>query len=405
MKRLRIASVIAASCLLANSLSAHTGGYSLGINFGADEPSGANEGTLAPNEAAGIDTAVQANWNNVTGASGTVADLVADDEGAAVTTTATVTWTCPNTWSSTGRGEENNGFPDGPDRKLMLGYVDTGAASTTTITIENVPAALVSAGYDVIVYALGGVAGRGGSYRVLSAPDQPLSDYKLGSSPANPTEHVEDTGESHDESGTYLVFNGLSASTLIIEGTTTVNPLSGTPRAAINAVQLVQLGGEVRPVIRPATATPVGFTVFVDDIGAAVVDTATITTVLDGAEVTPTVSKTGARTTISYDLLSDQGRFFESDSEHSLVVTLRDTQGVETTANQTFAVAPYVTLDPAWIAAPAEYNTASPGHRGFVHQMAVGRTPGRCEQRLECLPATGRRLHRSRDRQRLRKHR
>ena len=377
MKRLTIASIVAAGLLLTTlPLAAFTGGYSLGINFGADEPNAGNLGGLEPNQAAGIDTALQANWNNASGISGTLENLVADDEGAAIATTATVTWTCPNTWSSTGRGEENNGFPDGPDRTLMLGYLDTGAATTTTVTIEDVPAALVSSGYDVIIYALGGVGGRGGSYRLLSGPDQPLTDYKLVAAPASPTSYVEDTGESHDEVGTYMVFNGLSASTLVVEATTTVEPFGGTPRAPINAVQLVQIGGEVRPIIRQATGTPVGFTVVVDDIGAAVVDPDSITTVLDGVDVTPTVSKAGARTTITYNILDDQDRFFESDSEHSLAVTLSDTQGVETTADQTFAVAPYVTLDPSWMAAPAEYDTASPGHQGFIHQMAVGRTPG-----------------------------
>lgn len=376
MKRLIIAPLVAASLILALPLAAHTGGYSIGINFGADEPNGGNLGGLTPTQAAGIDGAIQSNWNNTSGAAGTAENLVADDQGTAVATTATVTWTSPNTWSSTGRGEENNGFPDGPDRTLMIGYVDTGNATTTTITIEGVPQALTSSGYDVVIYTMGGVSGRGGSYRLLSGPDQPLTDYKLGAAPANSTTYVEDPGVSHDDTGNYLVFNGLTASTLIVEGTTTVNPFGGTPRAPINAVQLVQIGGTPTPIIRAATATPDSFTLFIDDVGAAVTDPNTVAVVLDGASVVPSVSKTGSRTTVTYNILTAEGEFFESGSEHTLEVTLSDTQGTESSGSQTFTVAPYVTLDPAWIAAPAEYNTSAPGHIGSIHQMAVARGPG-----------------------------
>ena len=376
MKRLLSATLLVASVLLATThLAAFTGGYSIGINFGSAEPDGANQGGLAATDAAGIDTAVQANWNNFPdGTQATAQSLVADDEGARITTSATVTWVSTLTWSSTGRGEENNQFPAGPDRTLMLGYLDTANSSTTAVTIQNIPTDLTSSGYNVIVYALGGVVNRGGSYRVLSDPSTPLSDYKLVSSPANPTTYIEDTGESHAAAGNYVVFNGLSSSTLIVEATTTVNPLDGTPRAPINAIQLVQIGGEVRPVIRPATANAAGFTVFADDIGAAVVDPATVTTVLDGASVTPTVSKVGSRTTIRYSIFTGQNTFFESGSQHSLVVTLRDTQGAETVANQNFTVAPYATI-------PAGYALAAPATVpgmvvSRVFQTASARTPG-----------------------------
>jgi hypothetical protein len=356
----------------AQHVCAFSGGYSIGINFGADEyPDSPNAGSLQSTDRAGIMTAVQPNWNNASGITGNLANLVADNDGAAVNTTATVEWTSAGTWSSTGRGEENNAFPQGPDRALMIGYLDTGNATTTTVTIQNVPQALTGSGYNVIVYALGGVSGRGGAYRVLDATG-PLSDYKLVGSPANPTDYVEDDGTSHDQSGTYMVFSGVTASTLIIEATTTVSPQGGTPRAPINAVQLVQLGGDPKPIFRTPTGDAISFTAFVDDVGTAVVNPASVSVTLDGAAIQPTVTKSGSRTTIRYTLPA--GTYFASGSTHPLTISLLDTQGRASTADLSFTVRSYVTV-------PAQYAlAAAPTTAGWVipkvHQMAAGRSPG-----------------------------
>jgi hypothetical protein len=359
----------------AQHLCAFSGGYSLGINFGADEyPDSPNAGELQPGDRAGILTAVQGNWNNATGITGDLANLVADDEGTAVQTSATVEWTSAGTWSSTGRGEENNAFPQGPDRTMMIGYLDTGNATTTTVTIQNVPEALTSSGYDVIVYALGGVSGRGGSYRVLSGPDAPLSDYKLVTTPASPSEYVEDEGLSHEQTGNYVVFNAITASTLIVEATTTVNPFGGTPRAPINAVQLVQLGGEPAPIFRTPIGDAAGFTAFIDDVGAAVVNPATVTVELDGQPITPTVTKEGSRTTVRYDVFAAEGRFFESESQRTVTITVEDTQGTTTSAELGFTIRAYATV-------PADYALATPPTTpGWViprvHQITQARGPG-----------------------------
>src|SRR5438874_8667770 len=92
----------------------------IGINFGADEPNGANTSGLGAAEVAGVPGVQTANWNNGTGANGNLNNLVRDTNGVATTTSASVTWTSPNTWSSTGRGEENNNFT-GADKKLLTG--------------------------------------------------------------------------------------------------------------------------------------------------------------------------------------------------------------------------------------------------------------------------------------------
>ncbi|MCP5517293.1 MAG: Ig-like domain-containing protein [Verrucomicrobiales bacterium] len=227
--------------------------FGIGLNFGADEPDSGNQGGMPSSAAAGAPGYVQANWNNLSGAAGTASNLVADKTGSVQSTGVAVEWNCPNTWSSTGRGEENNAL-GGYDRTLMLGYLDTGAATTTTVSITGIPADLTGAegGYDVLVYLLGGVPGRGGAYGIRdSIGGTVIRDYVRAQGPTNPSAHSEATGDPAEwNEGTYVIFRGLTASSIVVEGTTeNGNGLSGTPRAPINAVQLVPSGGGAPPEI------------------------------------------------------------------------------------------------------------------------------------------------------------
>jgi len=219
--------------------------FAIGLNFGADEPNGANAAVLPSIATAGVPGVVQAHWNNLTGASGSASALVADAKGQAMPTSAAVEWSCPNTWSSTGRGEENNKFTEN-DFVLMTGYLDTGNATTTRVTITGLPTELTSKGYDVYVYALGGVPGRGGGYRIVDAadPTKVLKDYVDAQVPANPTNYVEAVPTPGAWAvGTYIKFSGLAAPGITVEATTEGgHAYSGTPRAPINAIQLVVAG-------------------------------------------------------------------------------------------------------------------------------------------------------------------
>jgi parallel beta-helix repeat protein len=251
-------------------------GYGIGLNCGADEPNGTRQANLNPADWAGVPEARQQNWNNLERASGSKSNLVAHKEGAAVSTTTLATWNSSVTWCSTGRGEDNGKqfMPGTPDHTLMLGYIDTGDATTTTVTITNLPTELTTEGYDVYVYMLGGVAGRGGSYRILNAATREvLRPYLMGTAVANPTDYSQDLGVDHTDQGTYLAFTNLTASSIVVEATTKVNPLGiGTvPRAPINAIQLVARkapAGEEAPLLlaQPTSqtvsaATDVTFTV------------------------------------------------------------------------------------------------------------------------------------------------
>lgn len=204
-------------------------GLSIGLNFGADEAGG----SISASDIAGV--VPHANWNNMTGASGSAANVVADGSLGASPTSVSVTWSSPNTWSSTGRGEENNKFATGGDRTILTGYIDTGdtSANKATVTISGLGPEFTSSGYEVYVYALGGVPGRGGSYSIGS-------QVFKGTSPANPTEHSQDPGLSMADSGTFMKFVGLTGSSFTLEANADAS-LGGNFRAPINAIQIVSV--------------------------------------------------------------------------------------------------------------------------------------------------------------------
>jgi hypothetical protein len=225
--------------------------FSIGLSFGANE----SNATINATSVAGVASVAQANWNNLSGLSGTNTSVVASSGGTSTPTTAVVKWVSNGTWAIATRGEPNGtNFAVGtPNRLLMEGYLDTGNATTTTVTITNLPGQLTSSGYDLYVYALGGVAGRGGSYRILdAATGTVLNNYVRVQSPSLPTNFIQvpvpPTGTNF-VAGNYMVFSGLRASGVIIEATTAGGlGFSGTPRAPINAVQFVALPAQtIRP--------------------------------------------------------------------------------------------------------------------------------------------------------------
>jgi len=235
----------------------------IGLNFGADEPVSADPAgsALAADAVAGVASVAQANWNNlsgfttpVDGEGNPVSPAIKTDTAAPVSTT--VLWEANNTWASTGDGEENNGFADA-DRTLMTGYLDTADATTTKVTIGNIPDALTAGGYDVYVYALGGVGGRGGGYRVVDANGGVIKPYIKAKSPTNPSSYVEAVSAATHSTGTYLVFSGLKAGAITVEATSAAPNGTGSPaRAPINAIQLVPPPAPAGPTV--STTPPSG---------------------------------------------------------------------------------------------------------------------------------------------------
>ncbi len=229
------------------SITSASRNIAIGVNFGADQPNDAGTFVLGATDRAGVPGLAQSNWNNLAGMTGS-ATAMADANGVA--TGLSVEWTSNNTWASTGIGETNgdNFMVGTPDHQLMAGYLDTGDPTKSTVTISGIPANLTETGYDLYVYALGGVAaGRSGAYRVVNASDEaPLTEYIRGTSDTSPTEYskiVPSTDPAVYAPGSYLVFTGLKASSIILEATTEAGLGAGSPaRAPVNAVQLVPTG-------------------------------------------------------------------------------------------------------------------------------------------------------------------
>jgi hypothetical protein len=239
-----------------NSADPTRAALAVGLNFGANEVGA----SLSPTNVAGVSGARQANWNNLSGPAGTnVASIVADASGTAEATPIIVNFASANTWASTGKGEENNGFPTNADRTLTTGYLDTGSSSATAVVISNIPPALTASGYDVYVYTSGGSGGRGGAYRITDpATNVTYAGYVYAVGVTNGASYIAagpngaGTTSANNPANTnrvyaaanYLVFHGLTAPAIRVEAST-VTPLgvaaSGTTfRAPIDAIQLVQ---------------------------------------------------------------------------------------------------------------------------------------------------------------------
>ena len=201
-------------------------GAVVAINFGSDEPNGA--GSAVSGAAGVLGTSV---WNNLEGSEGEGTSLSALVDGAGVSTGVSVAWTSNNTWSSTGRSEDNNSAPDGDDTHLMTGYLDTNGEDPNSVTVSGLPEGV---SYDVVVYTKGGVIGRGGDY---SIGDQTFS-------------HVDAAAFSGDYvfggEGDYLVFKDVSGASFVLEG----QPSIGSPaRAPINGIEIVLGGGVEVPEV------------------------------------------------------------------------------------------------------------------------------------------------------------
>ena len=187
-------------------------------------------------------------WNNLTGPDSTAPiTLNADVAGALTPTAATVTWSSPNTWASTGRGEENNTAPAGNNRSLMTGYIDTlgVGAEGTSVTVANLPPVAGFPFFDVYVYIQGGANNRGGTYTIGGITKE---HTVLGPFTGSFVEDTIDPGTT--ALSNYIVFRGLSGLGFTLTSTPT---LGGTARAPINAIEIV-----ASPVPEPGTMASLG---------------------------------------------------------------------------------------------------------------------------------------------------
>jgi Bacterial Ig domain/Glycosyl hydrolase catalytic core len=180
-------------------------------------------GAMAASETAGV--VAKSNWNGAAGASRATPQSLVDETGAA--SGATVTWTSNSTWSTPITDAAGS-------RRMMKGYLDTSATTTTTVTV----AGLSTAAYDVYVYVDGD-----------NSTDPRAAAYKI-SGPGITTTTVNLTDAAGTNfSGAFTQASGSNGNYVKFSITAAGFTLSATPgaanvnkRAPVNGIQIVPTG-------------------------------------------------------------------------------------------------------------------------------------------------------------------
>jgi hypothetical protein len=210
---------------LAGSAHAAVVGTSLSVNFVGGSNSFPGQSLLSTDVAGVVPSA---NWNNLTGASGSQANLNADINGVAVNSGASVTWASSGTWSTDDEGNTSQ-FVNGADEKLMSGYIDVFENAPATISFSGLPNGLA----DVIVYSLTAVDGR-------DSGNISINGVNKKSTSIISTVFVPGGGPGGDDNvggvpGNYNLFPNV----LVTDGTINISMNGQTFRTAINGIQIV----------------------------------------------------------------------------------------------------------------------------------------------------------------------
>jgi MYXO-CTERM domain-containing protein len=173
----------------------------IGVNFVGGNNGGAPT-ALDPTDVAGV--IAQANYNNVTGQSGTTGPLV---NSIGVATAVTLTFSGAGTWGSgVGTGT--------PNQRLMNGYVDgqdvASGNSKNNYLFANVPSGV----YNVIVYTLpDGLDGRDQSVTINGVSSSAVFVSSDAGANFNTNGFARATATSKDgagATGNYVEFDGIS---------------------------------------------------------------------------------------------------------------------------------------------------------------------------------------------------
>jgi hypothetical protein len=177
---------------------------------------------MAASESAGVTP--KTNWNNASGTSGSGLPLH-DETGVA--TSATVTWSCNNLWSTSITDAAGN-------FRMMKGYLDTASTSVTTVTVSSLPAN--TNGYSVYVYFDGdnGSATRKAVYRIAGSG---ITTTTINGTDRGGVNFSGTFTQANSSAGNYVKF------TIQATGfTLTATPGSSTdqyPRAPVNGIQII----------------------------------------------------------------------------------------------------------------------------------------------------------------------
>ena len=172
----------------------------------------------------------QANWNAIPGINGTNISL---KNSIGANTTATLTF------SAGLAGNTNNLTPDNGDRHMMSGWVGLNSSDPGNIQISNIPATLVTGGYDLYVYSDSDAIGKAVSFTLNGTThflNEVAGTEQIGENPNQfAGKFIEGSGTSLTQTneGNFTIFRNLTSSMV----TLTANSTSG--RAVICGIQIV----------------------------------------------------------------------------------------------------------------------------------------------------------------------
>lgn len=125
------------------------------------------------------------------------------------------------------------------------------------------------------------------------------------------------------------------------------------------------------PTVGVIIGQPSGFILPIDDSGTIQPRVDTIVAKLNGTTVTPTATRTGAQTVLSFNV---PGAFFTVGSTQEVSLTFTDSAGAPVTANRSFVVQNYTLLGSGW--KTTNFAANSSGFNVRTTQISGGRYPG-----------------------------
>jgi hypothetical protein len=185
-----------------------------------------NGTAMASTETAGM--VPKAYWNQAPGNASTSPLALVDETGSS--SGATITWSSDNVW--------NLPIVDQPGNyRMMRGYLDTGFGNTSTVTVSGLPAN--GNGYNVWVYADGdnGSASKSATYQITV----PGSTTSVNLTDTPNTNFSGTFTQANNSAGNYVVFTISATSFTLYAIPSTAS--NGYPRAPVNGIQIVPIGG------------------------------------------------------------------------------------------------------------------------------------------------------------------
>ncbi|MGC6427541.1 MAG: lamin tail domain-containing protein [Akkermansiaceae bacterium] len=196
-------------------------GDSIGVNFGA----GRTDASLAANDSAGI--IAQTNWNNASGASGSLNSLN-DDSGA--NSGASITWATDEQWSAGTNPADDNG-------RLLNGWVSSNNG-TDSINITGIPYST----YDLYLYYN---HDRASEDVLIEESGNAFPDFLAHendtniNAPVTFTRQTESAATNPSATGNYAQFEGLTSSSLNLV-LSAAGSAGSSDRGAITGLQIVE---------------------------------------------------------------------------------------------------------------------------------------------------------------------